>query len=188
MEWGQFLWEISARTRGLKLRVPGQFKVKQNPWFVVFVVVFWRQRLRTRIAIPTHANLSLTLKNLVSPLPVLGLHKETTPPFCFPVSLNLKHQRWCCCTSEPKPNMCCVPPSNFSKRCCPWHKQVLAEEQEEEEWRIRHETTKHFFKASLLLCNNLLLLFFFLLQINSGERLKTPQLTMRGGREIPAAG
>lgn len=30
--------------------------------------------------------------------------------------------------------------------------------------------------------------FFFLLQINSRERLKTPQLTMRGGRKIPAAG
>lgn len=48
------------------------------------------------------------------------------------------------------------------------------------------QVTKHFFKATLLLCNNLLLpLFFslFLLQINSREKLKTPQLTMRRGEE-----
>lgn len=120
-------------------------------------------------------------------------HILLPPPNLYSLSLKPKHQRRCCCTSEPKPDIRCVPPSNFSKHCCQWHKQVLAVEHivselGGEEWRIYSEITKHFFKAPLLLCNNLLLLFFFLLQINSRERLETPQLTMRGGRKIPAAG
>lgn len=126
-----------------------------------------------------------------------GMHKgplhitfHPCQPHPYSLSWKPKHQRRCCCTSEPMPDICCVLPSNFSKHCCQWHKQVLAWEhaESEQEWRIYSEITKHFFKAPLLLCNNLLLPFFILLQINSRERLKTPQLTMRGGRKIPTAG
>lgn len=61
------LWD----KRGLKLRVPCQFKekgkVKQNPWLVVFEGIFLRQRLRTTAAVPPHANLSSAIKHLICP-------------------------------------------------------------------------------------------------------------------------
>lgn len=66
-------------------------------------------------------------------------------------------------------------------------KQVLAGERTGE--GMYSGITKHFFKAHPLLCNNLLLLFFLSLANQLPEKkLKTPQLTMRGGRKIPAAG
>lgn len=61
------LWD----KRGLKLRVPCQFKEKgkgkQNPWLVVFEGIFLRQRWRTTSAVPPHANLSSAVKHLICP-------------------------------------------------------------------------------------------------------------------------
>lgn len=63
------LWD----KRGLKLRVPCQFekkqktKVKQNLWLVVFEGIYLRLRLKTRSAVPQHANLSSAIKHPICP-------------------------------------------------------------------------------------------------------------------------
>lgn len=174
--------------------------MKQNPWLVVFEGIFLRLRLKTRSAVPQHANLSSAIKHPICPQAWtqswatydsgmhITFHFPSRPPHPFFLSPNIRGGA--VVPLSQSQTHARVPPSNFSKNRCQWHKQVLAgEHAESEQGRgIYSEITKHFFKAHLLLCNNLLLLFFFLLQINSRERLKTPQLTMRGGRKIPAAG
>lgn len=196
---------------GLKLRVPGQFKEMKSETKTL-PCCFWRYFPEAEVKNCCSSTCQSVCDSQASDLPsslnsvrvskagtcmFQGCTKahctlQLSPPVnAFSKSLNIRGG--VVVPLSQSQIHACVPPSNFSKQCCQWHKQVLAGEHMEserggEEWRIYSEITKHFFKAPLLLCNNLLLLFFFLLQINSRERLKTPQLTMRGGRKIPAAG
>lgn len=98
--------------------------MKQNPWLVVFEGIFLRQRLRTASAVPPHANLSSATKHLICPRArtqpgskagprmiqarsgATAHHISPMPP-PTPALLPLpKHQMRCCCTSEPKPDIC----------------------------------------------------------------------------------
>lgn len=185
MEQGQFLlrvwlWDKEGGGGNSKRQ-----KVRQNPWLVVFKGIFYRPRLRIRVSVAPHANLSLTVKHPICPpaldsfrqwvskagtcvfhgrtkghctLQLFSLHPPPSLVTAFPKSLNIRGG--VVVPRSQKPDVCCVPPSNFSKRRCQWHKQILAGERGGEEERIYSEITKHFFKAPLLLCNNLLLLFF----------------------------
>lgn len=118
--------------------------------------------LTTRTSVHQHANVSLTLNywthshvELVWSRDVLATAHNTS----FFTSLTSEE----CVVAPPSQSLdiCCAPPSNFSKYPRLWHKQHLAgvrtRKREVEDIRRNH---KHFFKAPLLLCYNLLLLFF----------------------------
>lgn len=136
MEWGQYLWELGPGTRGgLKLRMPSQFKETASET-KRSACCFWRHFLEAQVKnedccsstcqLVPHSQPSDSPSGLnsvrVSKVGTRMLYKgplrTVVPP--SPVttfSKSPKYQKGCSCTSEPKPDMRCIPPSNFSKRC-----------------------------------------------------------------------
>lgn len=127
--------------------------------------------------------------------------RRCPPPFPRQLSSNPqpasfvkpKHQKRCCCTSEPKPERSGAPPWAPQRSVCQWHKQVLAAHGGDmKQNRTSTSSSKLLSSCAIISCSPLFhpphpypLLFVFLLQINSREKTRDPppfppQSTMSG--------